>query len=87
LEVTLKLFIKMPLGSILVPAAACVMLAVTMGGSPAWVLFTCAATALIASVLVAVHHAEVIAHRVGEPFGGPEPAAAFSWTAWIAVYG
>ena len=27
------------------------------------------AAALIASVLVAVHHAEVIAHRVGEPFG------------------
>ncbi|MCX6929981.1 MAG: ionic transporter y4hA, partial [Verrucomicrobia bacterium] len=30
---------------------------------------TCAAAALIASVMVAVHHAEVIAHRVGEPFG------------------
>ena len=27
------------------------------------------AAALIASVLTAVHHAEVVAHRVGEPFG------------------
>src|ERR1700733_1667956 len=27
------------------------------------------AAGLIASVLAAVHHAEVIAHRVGEPFG------------------
>src|ERR1035441_3228622 len=45
------------------------MLAVSVGRSPGWVLLTCAAAALIASVLVAVHHAEVIAHRVGEPFG------------------
>lgn len=28
-----------------------------------------AGAALVASVLAAVHHAEVIAHRVGEPFG------------------
>jgi len=34
-----------------------------------WVLLSCAAAALMASVLAAVHHAEVIAHRVGEPFG------------------
>ena len=65
----LRLFNNVPLWSLAVPVAACVMLAVSMGGSPGWVLLTCAAAALIASVLVAVHHAEVIAHRVGEPFG------------------
>lgn len=51
------------------PVAACVILAVTGGGSPGWLAITCAAAALIGSVLAAVHHAEVIAHRVGEPFG------------------
>jgi Ca2+:H+ antiporter len=65
----LKLFNHVPLWSLAVPVAACVMLAVVMGSSPGWILLACAAAALIASVLVAVHHAEVIAHRVGEPFG------------------
>jgi Ca2+:H+ antiporter len=31
---------------------------------------------LIAAVLTAVHHAEVVAHRVGEPFGSLLPAVA-----------
>jgi len=63
-------FIKnVPLWSIAVPVAACVMLAVSARTSPGWVLLSGATAALIASVLVAVHHAEVIAHRVGEPFG------------------
>jgi Ca2+:H+ antiporter len=52
-----------------VPITACVMLAVSSGRSLGWILLTLAAVALMASVLVAVHHAEVIAHRVGEPFG------------------
>ena len=51
------------------PVFACAMLAAIWGSSPGWVLLTCAAVALIATVLVAVHHAEVIALRVGEPFG------------------
>ena len=34
---------------------------------PAGLIFS--ATLLIASVIAAVHHAEVVAHRVGEPFG------------------
>jgi Ca2+:H+ antiporter len=45
------------------------MLVVGGGSSLGWPLLSCAAAALIASVFVAVHHAEVIAHRVGEPFG------------------
>ena len=64
-----NLFINVPLWSIAVPVAACVMLVVSGGSSPGCVLLSCAAAALIASVLVAVHHAEVIADRVGEPFG------------------
>ena len=71
-----KLLTNVPLWSLAVPIAACVMLALTMGSSPGWGLLTCAAAALIASVLVAVHHAEVIAHRVGEPFGTPVLALA-----------
>lgn len=32
-------------------------------------MLTVAASALVGAVLAAVHHAEVVAHRVGEPFG------------------
>jgi Ca2+:H+ antiporter len=34
-----------------------------------WMLISLVSAGLIASVFVAVHHAEVVAHRVGEPFG------------------
>jgi Ca2+:H+ antiporter len=45
------------------------VLAVTLGRTPAlWLVFT-VTIALIAAVVAAVHHAEVVAHRVGEPFG------------------
>jgi Ca2+:H+ antiporter len=64
-----NLFNHVPLWSLAVPIVACVMLAVSRGSSSGWVLLSLAAAVLIASVLVAVHHAEVIAHRVGEPFG------------------
>ncbi len=52
-----------------VPLAAWALLtaAFTIGlGTP---LTIACAVALIAAVFVAVHHAEVVAHRVGEPFG------------------
>jgi Ca2+:H+ antiporter len=64
-----NLFSNLPIWSIAVPVAACVVLAVSSAGSAGWFLLSCAAAGLLASVLVAVHHAEVIAHRVGEPFG------------------
>jgi Ca2+:H+ antiporter len=35
----------------------------------AWILIPVLSIALIASVFLAVHHAEIVAHRVGEPFG------------------
>lgn len=53
----------------LVPLAAALVLALTaVVGEPPWLLAGCG-VALIVAVLAAVHHAEVIAHRVGEPFG------------------
>jgi Ca2+:H+ antiporter len=66
---TRKFFANVPWWSIAVPIGACALLAVSSAGAPGWVLLSFAAAALLASVFVAVHHAEVIAHRVGEPFG------------------
>lgn len=52
-----------------VPIVAAVVLAATWGRHPPdWVL-AIVALALIGAVLAAVQHAEVVAHRVGEPFG------------------
>lgn len=48
---------------------ACIMLVVIWERSLGWILLPFAIAALIAAVLVAVHHAEMIALRVGEPFG------------------
>ena len=53
----------MPLWGVATPTAACLLLAA------AWGLLLLVSVALIGAVLVAVHHAEVVAHRVGEPFG------------------
>ncbi len=64
-----RLFDHVPWWSIAVPGTACVLLAVVWGRAPGWALLSCAGAALIGSVISAVHHAEVIAHRVGEPFG------------------
>ncbi len=52
-----------------VPLAALVVLALTWGTEIGPVLATVEAAFLIGAVLAAVHHAEVVAHRVGEPFG------------------
>jgi len=58
-----------PLWSLLLPIAAAVLLAgaKTLPGFPGVTLVL--AAVVVGSVLSAVHHAEVIAHRVGEPFG------------------
>lgn len=55
--------------SVIVPVAACILLAVIWGRPFGWALLVAIVVALMASVLIAVHHAEVIALRVGEPFG------------------
>ncbi|WP_307869462.1 calcium:proton antiporter [Arthrobacter pascens] len=52
-----------------VPIAALVALALTWQISPEPLLAVFIGAVLVAAVLAAVHHAEIIAHRVGEPFG------------------
>jgi Ca2+:H+ antiporter len=61
----------MPHWAWLVPAAAMALLvaAAIVGVGTGGVLAALCGIALIGAVLVAVHHAEVVAHRVGEPFG------------------
>lgn len=59
----------LPRWSIGAPIAALVVLAIAWNRPLEWVLITVLALALIAAVLAAVHHAEVVALRVGEPFG------------------
>jgi Ca2+:H+ antiporter len=59
----------MPAWTWIVPAVAIALLAaaLTLGVGTA-IAIACAA-GLVAAVIAAVHHAEVVAHRVGEPFG------------------
>src|SRR5437868_14169346 len=58
----------LPIWTWLSPIAGWLLLAVSLGFSHP--LYDIAIGAgLIACVLAAVHHAEVVAHRVGEPFG------------------
>jgi Ca2+:H+ antiporter len=55
--------------TVAVPVLAVALLALTWGRSlPGWAVAVVAAL-LIGAVLAAVHHAEVVAHRVGELFG------------------
>ncbi|NNH21511.1 ionic transporter y4hA [Pseudokineococcus marinus] len=54
---------------VLVPVLAVVVLAATWGRELGPVPVVLVAAVLASSVLAAVHHAEVVAHRVGEPFG------------------
>src|SRR5436305_434778 len=53
----------------LVPVLALVLLIVALVLHVGTVLAALCGVALMAAVLAAVHHAEVVAHRVGEPFG------------------
>jgi Ca2+:H+ antiporter len=59
----------MPLWALLIPIAAIVLLAAALLlplGLPGVIV---CAVVLMGAVIAAVHHAEVVAHRVGEPFG------------------
>jgi len=53
----------------LAPVAAIVVLAISWGRHPGTVAAVALGIFLVGAVLSAVHHAEVVAHRVGEPFG------------------
>lgn len=52
-----------------VPVLGIVLLALTWGRDLSGVVVALVTAVLAGAVLAAVHHAEVIAHRVGEPFG------------------
>src|SRR4051812_8902066 len=58
-----------PLWTWLLPVLAIgtLFFGLAMGVGP-WLALVCGAV-LVGTVLVAVHHAEVVAHRLGEPFG------------------
>jgi Ca2+:H+ antiporter len=55
--------------TLIVPALALVALAAAWGSKPGNAVLALMAFLLAAAVLAAVHHAEVVAHRVGEPLG------------------
>jgi Ca2+:H+ antiporter len=59
----------MPLWSLITPLAAAALLALTVVLPQAIAPGAVSAIALVGAVIAAVHHAELIAHRVGEPFG------------------
>ncbi|MFD7427074.1 calcium:proton antiporter [Streptomyces sp. NPDC059818] len=55
--------------TVVVPLVAAVALILSWGREPSPFAVAVIALCLAGAVLAAVHHAEVIAHRVGEPFG------------------
>ena len=59
----------LPAWSLLIPALATALLAVPLSALPDWAGLSLISVSLIGAVLVAVFHAEVVAHRIGEPFG------------------
>ena len=59
----------LPRWSLAVPPLAFVVLLVSWGRDLGPVLLILVCAGLGAAVIAAVHHAEVVAHRVGEPFG------------------
>ncbi len=58
----------LPVWSLAAPAAGWLILGGSLLGLSGWYAVMLAA-GLVACVLAAVHHAEVVAHRVGEPYG------------------
>jgi Ca2+:H+ antiporter len=60
---------RAPHWTVAVPVLALLALAVTWGRELGVVAVVFVALLLAGAVLAAVHHAEVVAHRVGEPFG------------------
>ena len=54
---------------VVVPVLAVAAVALSWGRHPPAVVEVVVVVLLAGSVLAAVHHAEVVAHRVGEPFG------------------
>jgi Ca2+:H+ antiporter len=66
---TLKRVLRPRFWTVAIPVLAIVGLAATWGAEPGVPVLVVVGVLLAGSVLAAVHHAEVVAHRVGEPFG------------------
>ncbi len=68
----LKTTPETPLWTLIVPVSAIVFVALVLlglpGGVPGW-LVPVAVPVLLATVFAAVHHAETIAHKLGDPYG------------------
>lgn len=60
---------KLPVWSYVIPLLSFVVLLMAWIELPGWIVIPLSLAALFATVLVAVFHAEIIAHRIGEPFG------------------
>jgi len=60
---------SLPLWSLAVPLLAVLTLAWSWGRPLGLALGILLTAALFAAVVAAIHHAEVVAHRVGEPYG------------------
>jgi Ca2+:H+ antiporter len=61
--------LTMPVWAYLLPAAGAALLGASLALPLGAALAGLCALALIGAVIAAVHHAEVVAHRVGEPYG------------------
>jgi Ca2+:H+ antiporter len=59
----------MPVWTWLIPVLSTAVLAAAAMAGVGWFIATLCVAGLIGAVIAAVHHAEVVAHRVGEPFG------------------
>lgn len=55
--------------TVITPPVAAIVLALSWGSHPEPLVAALIGVALIGAVLAGVHHAEVVAHKVGEPFG------------------
>ncbi|WP_075321683.1 calcium:proton antiporter [Histophilus somni] len=65
-----KFSLNLPVWTLLLPLFALLVLAFHLLTHPTgWLINTVTTVLLIGSVFAAVHYAEVIAHKVGEPFG------------------
>jgi Ca2+:H+ antiporter len=60
---------SIPLWSVIFPIVCWLLIAAVMLSLGGTVLVALLGAGLVASVLAGVHHAEVVAHRIGEPFG------------------
>ena len=60
---------RMPPWTVIAPAVGLPLAGVALAQPPGPPLAAVCAVALCAAVVASVHHAEVVAHRVGEPFG------------------